>query len=40
MVRMVSLVGFNVDAQHLPRPIQEEAFEMGLIPDHPNQTLT
>lgn len=38
MVWMISLNGFIVDARHLPRHIQEEVFEKGLIPYLPNET--
>jgi hypothetical protein len=33
---MISVNGLIVDARHLPRPIQEEAFRKGLIPYIPN----
>jgi hypothetical protein len=32
MAWMVTVNGFIVDARHLPRPLQEEAFRKGLIP--------
>ncbi len=36
MAWMIQVNGLIVDARHLPREIQEEAFRMGLIPYIPN----
>jgi hypothetical protein len=37
MVWMISVNGFILDARHLPREIQEEAFRKGLIPYIPGE---
>lgn len=36
LVWMISVNGLIVDARHLPRPIQEEAFRKGIIPYIPD----
>ena len=38
LIWMISVNDFIVDARHLPREIQEEAFDKGLIPYLPEET--